>query len=103
MSEAPSSAAWKIVEDCARAERLRCTREAPDLDLDVVARGDRERERQPGGEPKLVDAMDVGGVGDRNVKLAVHDRVGNRDGALEHVERDLLCSLLLDRSDCEID
>ncbi len=47
--------------------------------------------------------MDVGRVGDRDVELAIGNRVGHGDDPLEHVQRDLFRRFLLDGDDREVD
>ncbi len=93
----------RIVEGRACAEGLGCTDEPLDLDEDVLAGGDAELERVAGGEPQLVDPVDVARIGDRDLQVAVCERVRHRDDTLEHVQRYDLRRLVVDLDEREID
>ena len=64
---------------------------------DVVAGGDVELERMPGGEPQLVEPVHVPRIRDRDVDTAVLILcVRDRHHALEHVVREQLHELRVD-------
>ena len=56
-----------------------------------------------GREPELVDSVQVSRVGDRDAQRPVLERVRDRDDALQHVQRNLLGSLLVDAREREVD
>ena len=85
------------------AEGLGGTCEAADLGEDVVARGDTDVERMAGREPKLVDALDVAGIGDSDSQRSVVEGVRDRDDALEDVDGDLAARVVRHTGEGEVD
>ena len=92
-----------LLEDGARAERLRGARDPAQLDEDVLARGDAELERVARRQPQLVDSVQVARVGDGDPQRPVFERVRDRGDALEHVQRDLGGRLLVDAGERQVD
>ena len=58
-----------------------------ELDEDLVAGGDPDRELETGGEAELVDRVDVLRVGERDVERLAVQPVRERHRAAEHVQR----------------
>src|SRR6202008_1870474 len=77
--------------------------ELADREQDVLARRDTELEGVPGGESKLVEAVQVRRIGDRDLELAVLVRVRDRADALEHVQRQLPRRVRVHTDEGEVD
>jgi hypothetical protein len=126
MSDAPSSAAWKITEFTRRtsgasetpssnsrssasssswrcAEGLRRAHEAAHLDLDVVARRNRELDVQPRREADLVERLDVRRIDHGDAQRLAFDRVGNGHDPLQDVKRHDLRRLGVDADGLQVD
>ena len=92
-----------LVDRRAGAERLGGADELADRAHDVLARGDAELERMAGGEPELVEAVQVRRVTHGNLEAAVLEGIRDRADSLEHVQRQLSRGVLVDRDDREVD
>ncbi len=74
-----------------------------ELGQDVVSGGDAEIERMLRREAKLVDGVQVPGIGDRDLEDVALERVRHRHGALERLHRDQLRRVDGDPDGMEVD
>ncbi len=79
-----------------RDRRCVALRHEPQLVLDLRTWAELEVDRMRRGEAELVERVDVREIGDGDAKPLAVERVGQRDGALEHVQGDRPCSLGID-------
>ena len=93
----------RLLDRGARAERLGGARELPDLDLDVLAGRDADVQLELRREAQHVDRLDVRRICDRKLEHVALDRVRDRDGLLEDVERDGLDRVFADAGEREVD